>query len=96
MTERTYPEPREPNLADLDPDDLTADRLIALVRSRRAGETYPAPDQLLTHLPTVLRALVDYLLSGEAAALEAAYRLASVIEAVEGAVAPPSSPDRRH
>lgn len=96
MTDRPYPDPPRPTLADLDSDSLIADRLIALVRSRRAGETYPAPEQLLTNLPLVLRALVDYLLSGEATALAAAYRLASVIEAVEGAVAPPSSPDRRH
>ncbi|MFZ1493351.1 MAG: hypothetical protein WAU60_08045 [Candidatus Competibacter denitrificans] len=90
-----YPDPDRPTLADLDSNSLTTDRLIALVRSHRAGEAYPTSEQLLANLPTVLRALSDYLLSGQATELDAAYRLASVIDAIEGTIAPTPS-DRRH
>ena len=41
------------------------------------------PEQLLANLPTVLRALCDYFAFGPATPLNAAYRLASVIDAVE-------------
>jgi hypothetical protein len=36
----------------------------------------------------VLRALCDHLLTGEATALDAAYRIASLIDAIEGHQAP--------
>ena len=81
---KTYPAPPRPTLDDLDPESATTDRLIALARSHRAGEEYPTSEQLLGNLPGVLRALCDHLLSGEATALDVAYRLASLIDAIEG------------
>lgn len=69
MNDFTYPVPPRQTLADLDQDSLTTDQLIALVRSHREGEPYPTPDQLLVNLPIILRALTDYLLSGQATAL---------------------------
>jgi hypothetical protein len=84
MTDPAYPDPPRPTLADLDPESATTNRLIALVRSHRAGEEYPTSEQLLGNLPVVLRALCDHLLAGEATALDVAYRLASIIKAIEG------------
>lgn len=84
MTDKLYPDTPRPILDDLDPESATTDRLIAMVRSHRTGEDYPTPEQVLGNLPVVLRALCDHLLSGEATALDAAYRLASIIDAVEG------------
>ena len=84
MTDPAYPAPHRPTLDDLDPESATTDRLIALVRSHRAGEEYPTGEQLLGHLPKVLRALCDHVLSGEATALDVAYRLVSLIDAIEG------------
>ena len=82
MTDQSYPAPPRPTLDDLDPESATTDRLIAMVRSHRTGEEYPAAEVLLGNLPVVLRALCDHLLSGEATALDVAY--------------PVSVPDRRH
>jgi len=96
MTDATYPVPHRPTLADLDPGSATTDALIARVRSHRQGEPYPTPEQLLAHLPVVLRALCDVLLAGEITGLDAAYRLASIIDAVDGAIDPPGSPATRH
>ena len=100
MSDETYPAPHRPTLADLDPERATTDRLVALARSHREGETYPTPEQLLANLPVVLRALCDYLLSGEATALDAAYRLASIVDVVENVAPDPARPDvsrpRRH
>ncbi|MFO1419496.1 MAG: hypothetical protein U1F59_00755 [Candidatus Competibacteraceae bacterium] len=96
MTDPAYPAPPRPTLDDLDPESATTDRLIALVRSHRAGEEYPTAEVLLGNLPKVLRALCDYLLSGEATALDVAYRLASIVDAVEGNQAPPKSLRRPH
>ena len=96
MTDHTYPTPHRQTLADLDPESATTDRLIALARSHREGETYPTPEQLLANLPVVLRALCDYLLTGEATALDAAYRLASIVDVVEGVIDPPGAPSVRH
>ncbi|HRF63897.1 MAG TPA: hypothetical protein PK708_13570 [Candidatus Competibacter sp.] len=62
----------------------TTDRLIAMVRSHRQGEEYPTVETLIGNLPTVLRALCDHVLTGQTTALDVAYRLASIIEAVEG------------
>jgi hypothetical protein len=80
----TYPAPPRPTLDDLDPESATPDRLVALVRSHREGEDYPTAEVLLGNLPKVLRALCDHLLSGEATALDVAYRVASLIDAIEG------------
>ena len=82
--EKSYPAPPRPTLNDLDPESATTDRLIALVRSHRKGEEYPTAEVLLANLPKVLRALGDHLLSGEATALDVAYRIASLIDAIEG------------
>ena len=90
MTDPAYPAPHRPTLDDLDPESVTTDRLIALVRQHRQGEEYPTPETLLGHLPVVLRALGDHLLSGEATALDMAYRIASIIEAIEGSQTPPT------
>jgi hypothetical protein len=94
MTDPAYPAPHRLTVDDLDPESATTDALIALVRSHREGEDYPTPQTLLGNLPVVLRALCDHLLSGEATALDVAYRLASIIEAIEGRQAP--SPLRQH
>ena len=96
MTDKPYPDPPRPTLADLDPESATTDRLIAMVRSHRESEDYPTAEVLLGNLPVVLRALCDHLLSGEATALDVAYRLASIIDAVDGAPGPPVPPHRRH
>ena len=84
MTDPTYSAPPRQTIDDLDPESATTDRLIALVRSHRAGEEYPTGEQLLGNLPKVLRALCDHVLSGEATALDVAYRLVSLIDAIEG------------
>jgi hypothetical protein len=94
MTHKPYPTPHRLTLDDLDPESATTDRLIAMVRSHRQGEDYPTPETLLGHLPVVLRALCDHLLSGEATALDVAYRLASIIEVIEGSQTP--SPPHQH
>ena len=51
MTDQPYPDPPRPTLADLDPESATTDRLIAMVRGRRAGEDYPTAEVLLGNLP---------------------------------------------
>ena len=94
MTDPAYPAPHRLTLDDLDPESATTDRLIAMVRSHREGEEYPTAETLLGNLPIVLRALCDHLLSGEATALDVAYRLASLIDAIEGRPAP--SQPRQH
>lgn len=82
-------------LADPDRAGRIEGCLVALVRRHREGEPYPTPEQLLVNLPVALRALADYLLSGQATALDAAYRLASIIDAVDGAITPTPS-EQRH
>ena len=96
MTDQPYPDPPRPTIDDLDPESATTDRLIAMVRSHREGLDYPTPEQLLANLPVVLRALCDYLLTGQATALDAAYRVASIIDVVDGAIDPPGSSPVRH
>ena len=96
MTDFPYPPPPRPTLDDLDPESATTDALIEMVRQHREGEDYPTPEQLLAGLPTVLRALCDHLLTGEATALDVAYRLASIIEAIEGSRTPAKPPQPLH
>ena len=67
-----------------------------MVRSHRKDRDDPDAETLLANLPVVLRALCDYLLSGEATALDVAYRLASIIDAVEHRQDRPVPPHRRH
>jgi hypothetical protein len=66
------------------------------VRSHREGEDYPTAEVLLGNLPKVLRALCDHVLSGEATALDVAYRLASLIDAMEGRPDRPAPPRHTH
>ena len=80
----SYSAPHRLTVDDLDPASVTTDQLIAMIRSHRQGETYPTGEQLLSHLPVVLSALGDHVLSGKATAFEVAYRLASLIDALEG------------
>lgn len=69
---------------DLDPETATTDALVALVHQHRQGEAYPTAEVLLGNLPIVLRALCDHVLTRPATALDVAYRIASIIEAIEG------------
>jgi hypothetical protein len=101
MPDETYPAPHRPTLADLDPESVTTDRLIALARGHREGLDYPTPERLLANLPTVLRALCDVLLAGEITVLDAAYRVASIVDVVENVAPDPTRTDvsprsRRH
>ena len=91
-----YADPPRQTFGDLDPAHATTDHLIAMVRSHRDGENYPTPEQLIGNLPIVLRALCDHLLSGEATALDIAYRLASIIDAIENNPVCPASTQRIH
>lgn len=88
MTDKPYPDPHRQTIDDLDPESATTDRLIALVRSHREGEEYPTAQ--------VLRVLCDHLLSGEATALDVAYRIASLIDAIEGCQGQPVPTRRTH
>ena len=96
MTDRLYPAPHPESIADLDPESATTDRLIAMVRSHRKDRDDPDAETLLANLPVVLRALCDHLLSGEATALDVAYRLVSIIDAVEHRQDRPAPPRRTH
>ena len=96
VADTSYPAPPSVSLDDLDPATIATDQLVALVRSHRQGEEYPTGEVLLGNLPKVLRALCDYLLSGEATALDVAYRLASLIDAMEGSQGRPIPPRRTH
>jgi len=82
MSEKPYPSiAHRPELSQLDPADLTTEALIARARDQR-GQVYTS-EQLLAVLPETLRGLCDYLLSLQASPLNAAARLAAVIEAIE-------------
>lgn len=69
---------------DLDPESATTDWLIEIVRSHCTGEEYPTPEQLMANLPSVLRILCDHVLTSQATTLDVAYRLASIIDVLEG------------
>lgn len=92
MTDQPYPDPPHPTIDDLDPERATTDRMIAMVRSHRVGEEYPTAETLIGNLPVVLRALCDHVLTGQATALDVAYRLASIIDAVEKVATDPTLP----
>ena len=96
MTDTRYADPHPLSLDDLDPESATTDQLIARVRSHREGKEYPIAEVLLGNLPVVLRALCDHILSGEATALDVTYRLASIIDAMEGRQGQPELPRRTH
>ena len=94
MTDPAYPAPHRLTLDDLDPESATTEALITMVRQHRQDEDYPTAETLLGNLPIVLRALCDHVLTGQASALDVAYRLASIIDAIEGYQAP--SQPRQH
>lgn len=100
MTDKPYPDPPRPTIDDLDPEIATTDGMVAMVSSHRAGEDYPTAEVLLGNLPKVLRVLCDHVLTGQATPLDVAYRLASLIDAVENVAPDPTRsddpPHRRH
>jgi hypothetical protein len=96
MEKPNPPAPPAVTLDDLDPEMATTDRLIARVRSHREGEAYPTAEVLLGNLLAVLRALCDHVLTGQASALDVAYRLASIINAMEECQSQPEPPRRTH
>ena len=61
-----------------------------------AGEDYPTAEVLLGNLPKVLHALCDHILAGQTTALDVAYRIASLIDAIEGCQNLPKSAQRTH
>ena len=63
----------------------TTESLVAQAHANRQGIPYPTGDQLLENLPTLLRALCDFALSGKASTGELAYGMASIIDAIESA-----------
>ena len=65
----------------------TTDDLVAQAHAHRQGIPYPTGEQSLQNLPTLLRALCDYALSGKASTDDLAYGLASIIDAIENATA---------
>jgi hypothetical protein len=96
MPDQPYPAPPGQTIDDLDPESATTDRLVAMVRGHREGEEYPTAEVLIGNRPVVLPALCDHRLSGEATALDVAYRLASLIDAMEGCRGQPGSRGRTH
>lgn len=96
MSEKPYTDPLRPTIDDLDPEMATTNRLVAMVRSHRQGELYPTAETLIGNLPVVLRALCDHVLTGQATALDMAYRLASIIEAIEGCQSQLNQSQRTH
>lgn len=96
MGDQPYPDPPRPTVDDLDPESATTDRLIAMVRDHRAGEEYPTAETLIGNLPVVLRALCDHVLTGEATALDVAYRIASLINTIKGCPDRPAPLRRTH
>lgn len=96
MIDQTYLDPPRQTIDDLDPESATTDHLIAMIHSHRESEIYPTQKQLLDNLPVVLRALCDHVLTGQATAMDVAYRLASIIDALDDCPAPPASTHRLH
>ncbi|MBK8751419.1 MAG: hypothetical protein IPL99_07115 [Candidatus Competibacteraceae bacterium] len=96
MTHSAYPAPPRPTIDDLDPESTTTDRLIAMVHSHRTGEDYPHPSNCSSIYRSCCGRCAIIRLSGEATALDAAYRLASIIDAVEGCQEPPDPSQRMH
>ena len=82
----TNPLPRSssPDLGRPYPQGVTTEALIVRAHGHREEEEYPTAEQLLGNLPAVLRALCDHVLTGQATALDVAYRIASIIEVYSG------------
>jgi len=68
-------------------------RLLFTEKPTLVREEYPTAEQLLGNLPVVLRALCDHVLTGQSTPLDVAYRLASLIDAVENVAPDPTWPD---
>ncbi len=96
MTDPLYPDFHRPTIDDLNPESTTTDALVAMIHQHRQGEEYPTAKALLDNLPIALRALCDHVLTGQATAMDVAYRLASIIEAIEGRQTPPEPSRRTH
>jgi hypothetical protein len=61
----------------------TTEELVGNAHANREGEPYPDAQRLLENLPVILRAVCDYVLSGEADAVSVARALASMIDVIE-------------
>lgn len=96
MPDKPYTNPSRQTIDNLDPEMATTDRLITMVHNNREGEEYPTGEQLLGNLPKVLRALCDHVLTGQATPLDVAYRLASLVDAIEGCCSKPEPPKHTH
>jgi hypothetical protein len=70
----------------------TTEELVGNAHANRVGEPSPDAQRLLENLPVLLRAVCDYILSGEADVISVAQSLASVIDVIEHAEEPPSAP----
>lgn len=66
-----------------DQKEVSTDLLVELAHANRTGTEYQDEATLLAHLPVVLRAISDYVLSDEMHALDTAYALASLVDAIE-------------
>ena len=71
-------------------------RIASIGRLDQENVNNPIAEVLLGYLPKVLRALCDHGLSGEATALDMVYRLASLIDAIEGRSDRPAPLRRTH
>ena len=74
-----------------DQKEVSTDLLVELAHANRTGTEYQDEATLLAHLPVVLRAISDYVLSDEMHALDTAYALASLVDAIEHRLDPPSA-----
>jgi hypothetical protein len=93
---RTNPEPDAEPAPEPDPEHWpTTAELVAQSHARRLGEPYPTPEMLLKNLPVMLRAVCDFLLSGQASPYDIALTLASLIDAVENVQRDPPAADRK-
>ena len=66
-----------------DTEEVSTDLLVQLAHGNRTNTEYQDEATLLNHLPVVLRAIGDYVLSDEARVLDVAYALASLVDAIE-------------
>ena len=64
---------------------LTIEDWVVQAHANRQGIPYETGEQLLERLPERLRALTDYVLSGQAKTGEVAYAVAALIDSVENA-----------
>ena len=96
MTHKPYPDSASPDHRQPRPESATTDRLIALVRQSPRGRGLPHRLKLCSATCRGPARPCDHLLSGEATALDVAYRLASLIDAIEGRSDRPAPLRRTH